>query len=171
MSFYYIREFREIRIWSRSADNIMNCISDVQQNHGIKTPLIPCESAEQACVGADVIVTVSLSTEPVVEGCWLKEGAVIISVGACRPDRRELDDELMHNSVIYIDSLQAAKAEAGDIILSGSLDRIKCDICHIIKEGAGDCREGKKFIVFKSLGMAVEDVIAAHLVYTKYLNK
>ena len=146
------------------------CISDVQLDHGIKTPLIACESAEQACVGADVIVTVSLSREPVVKGCWLKEGTVIVSVGACRPDWRELDDELMHNSVLYVDSLVAAKAESGDIILSGSIDRIKCDICHIIKEGAGDCREGKKFIVFKSLGMAVEDIIALHLVYTKYLK-
>ena len=147
------------------------CISDVQQNHGIKTPLIPCESAEQACVGADVIVTVSLSTEPVVKGCWLKEGTIVISVGACRSDWRELDDELMHNSAIYIDNIQAASAEAGDIVLSGSVDRIQCDICHIIKGGASDRREGKKFIVFKSLGMAVEDIIAAHLVYTKYLKK
>ena len=138
-------------MWSRSADNVKKCISDVQQDHGIKTPLIACESAEQACVGAAVILTATLSREPVVKGCWLKEGTVIISVGACRPYRRELDDELMHNSVIYVDNVHAANAESGDIIVSGSADRIKCDICHIIKKGAGDCREGKRFTTLSRL--------------------
>ncbi|KAI6656604.1 hypothetical protein LOD99_1399 [Oopsacas minuta] len=166
-----VKDFKEIRMWSRNADNVNKCISYLQQTHNINTPLIPYSSAEEACTDADVIVTVTLSKDPVVKGSWLKQGAVIICVGACRPDWRELDDELMLNSAIYADSVQSAKAESGDIILSGSTDRIECDLCHIVKEGERDWRGDNKFILFKSLGMAIQDVASAHLIYSNYISK
>ena len=90
---------------------------------------------EEAVRGADVIVTVTMAKEPVLFGKWVKEGAhvngqtlaagrnayyvyFIQAIGACRPDQRELDDELMQSSVVVVDSREAAEKESGDVILS-----------------------------------------------------
>ena len=117
-------------------------------------------SAEKAVRGADVVVTVTNSKEPVLRGSWLKPGCHVNAVGACRPDWRELDDEVMAN-VILVDSREAALKESGDVILSGA--KIYAEL--------GEALTGKitartnETTIFKSLGMAVEDITAATLVY------
>jgi thiomorpholine-carboxylate dehydrogenase len=113
--------------------------------------------------GADVVVTVTSSTTPVLKGAWLKSGAHVNAVGACRPDWRELDDDAMRNSVVFVDSREAAMKESGDVILSKA--KIHAEL--------GEAFAGKieidsgKTTIFKSLGMAVEDIAAALLVYSK----
>ena len=155
-------------MWSRNPENVKQCIYILQNTHNITTPLVACNSAQEACVDADVIVTVTLSKEAVVKGSWLREGALVVCVGACRPDWRELDDELMHNAAIYTDNVTSAVSESGDIILSGSKDRVAGDLCCIVREkGKRDWRGERKFILFKSLGMACEDVVAAQLICSK----
>ena len=161
-------------MWSRKPENVKSCIECVQNEHGIKTPLVPSGSAEEACSNADVIVTVTLSQSPVVRGSWLKEGALIVSVGACRPDWRELDDEVVRNAAIYVDNEVAAKAESGDLLLSKTTDAILGDIGWVLREsggGAESLRKGKRFVMFKSLGMAIEDVITAHFIHSKMQSK
>ena len=155
-------------MWSRNAENVEQCISRLQQTYNVTAPLIASSSAEEACADADVIVTVTLSKEPVVRGSWLKPGALVVCVGACRPDWRELDDELMHSSAIYTDNAVSAVSESGDIILSSSSARVEGNLCRIVKEsGKVNWRGERKFTLFKSLGMAVEDVVAAHLICSK----
>jgi len=115
---------------------------------------------------ADVIVTVTSSTTPVLKGAWLKPGCHVNAVGACRPDWRELDDEAMKRSIVFVDSREGALKESGDVILSAA--KIHAEL--------GEALAGKvpshanETTIFKSLGMAVEDIAAATLVYHSYLR-
>ena len=146
-----VRKFDEIRIWSPNEWHAKQFAKEVG---GRAMP------AEQAVRNADVVVTVTNSQTPVLRGEWLKSGSHVNAVGACRPDWRELDDEAMANSV-FVDSREAAMKEAGDIILSGA------KICGELGEAlAGKVpSRANETTIFKSLGMAVEDITAAMLVY------
>ena len=118
-------------------------------------------SAEEAVRGADVVVTVTSSKIPVVKGAWLKSGCHVNAVGACRHDWRELDDDAMRNGVLFVDSREAAMKESGDVILSGV--KIYAELGQAFA-GKIDSRANETTI-FKSLGMAVEDITSALLVY------
>ena len=146
-----VRQFEEIRVWSPTKEHADQFASEISAT---------AMSAEKAVRGADVVVTVTNSKEPVLQGSWLKPGCHVNAVGACRPDWRELDDEVMAN-VILVDSREAALKESGDVILSGA--KIYAEL--------GEALTGKitkrtnETTIFKSLGMAVEDITAATLVY------
>ena len=146
-----VREFDEIRIWSRTEAHARELADEI---NGTVT------TAKDAVRGADVVVTVTSSTTPVLKGEWLKPGAHVNAVGACRPDWRELDDQAMRN-VVFVDSRAAASQEAGDIILSRA--KIQGELGEALA-GKVDPRAGETTI-FKSLGLAVEDVASASLVY------
>jgi thiomorpholine-carboxylate dehydrogenase len=104
---------------------------------------------------------VTNATEPVLRGAWLKPGAFVAAVGAPRPDWRELDDAAMRN-VLVVDSREAAQKESGDVILSGA--KAVAEIGEILG-GARPRPAAGATVVFKSLGQAVEDALAARLVY------
>src|SRR5205807_7466925 len=111
-------------------------------------------SAEEAVRDADIVVTVTSSKTPVLRGAWLKRGCHVNAIGACRPDWRELDDDAMKGSVLFVDSREAAMKESGDVILSGA--KIYAELGEAfagkIDNRANDTTD------FKSLGMAVEDI-------------
>ena len=110
--------------------------------------------------GADVVITVTTEQEPVLKGAWLKPGCHVNAIGAPRANWRELDDEVMKN-VVFVDSREAAMVESGDVILSGA--EIVAEIGEVL---AGEVEVNtEETTIFKSLGMAVEDVAAAMLVY------
>ena len=115
---------------------------------------------EAAVRDADVVVTATSAREPVLKGEWLKTGAHVNAVGASRPDWRELDDAAMRN-VVVVDSYEGAQKESGDVILSRATPFAEL----------GEILNGTKRVetgattIFKSLGMAVEDVATAKLVY------
>ncbi|NWT07414.1 CRYM reductase, partial [Mionectes macconnelli] len=148
--------FKEVvRIWNRTKEKAEKFASSV---HG---PVRVCCSARDAVVGADVIVTVTMATEPILSGDWVKPGAHINAVGACRPNWRELDDKLMKNCFVFVDSRKAASEESGDVMLSGA--EIFAELGEVLKGTKPALPE--KTTVFKSLGMAVEDAVAAKFVY------
>ena len=146
-----VRAFDEVRVWSRNPENARRLAEEI----GAKAM-----TAEEAVRDADVVVTVTNSREPILKGAWLKRGCHVNAVGSCRPDQRELDDAAMAN-VIFVDSREGALKESGDVILSRA--RIYAEI--------GDALAGNvpllasETTVFKSLGMAVEDIASAMLVY------
>jgi len=146
-----VRQFEEIRVWSPTREHAKQFAEEIG---GIAV------SAEEAVRGADVVVTVTNSKTPVLNGSWLKPGCHVNAIGACRPDWRELDDEAM-SSVVFVDSRDGALKESGDLILSGA--KIYAEL--------GEALAGKvpshagEITMFKSLGMAVEDITAAILVY------
>lgn len=150
-----VRTVSEIRVWSRNPQNVARCASEVGA--------IASDSAEKAVRGADIVCTVTNASEPVLKGAWLKPGALVAAVGAPRPTWRELDDEAMKNIVIA-DSYEAAAQESGDVILSGA--KVWAEIGEILAGTRPRPPDGAT-LVFKALGQAVEDALAARLVYQK----
>jgi ornithine cyclodeaminase/alanine dehydrogenase-like protein (mu-crystallin family) len=147
-----VRRFEEIRVWSPTAAHAECFAKEI----GAKAM-----SAEEAVRGADVVVTATNSKTAVLKGSWLKPGCHVNAVGACRPDWRELDDDAMTKSVVFVDSREAALKESGDVILSRA--KIYAELGEAFA-GKGPPRANETTI-FKSLGMAVEDIAAALLVY------
>ncbi|CAN0016834.1 unnamed protein product [Lampetra planeri] len=147
--------FDEVRVWSRTLESAERFAGAVG---GAVTPR---RSAEEAARGADVIVTVTMATDPVLRGAWVKPGALVNVVGANGPTSREVDDDLMKSAVIYVDCREAGSRESGDIILSRA--NIFAELGEVINGSKPAHRE--KTTVFKSQGLAVEDAVAAKLVY------
>jgi ornithine cyclodeaminase/alanine dehydrogenase-like protein (mu-crystallin family) len=146
-----VRRFQEIRVWSPTREHAERFAKEI----GAKAM-----SAAEAVHGADVVVTATNAKTPVLEGSWLKSGCHVNVVGASRPDWREVDDDAMAN-VVFVDSREGAMKESGDVILSGA------KIYGELGEGlAGKIpSRSHETTIFKSLGMAVEDIAAAMLVY------
>lgn len=146
-----VRRFKEVRVWSATREHAERFAKEIGAT---------AVSAEEAVCGADVIITATNSKTPVLRGAWLKPGCHVNAIGACRPDWRELDDEAMSN-VVFVDSREGALKESGDVILSGA--KIYAEL--------GEALAGKlppranETTIFKSLGMGVEDIAAAMLVY------
>jgi ornithine cyclodeaminase/alanine dehydrogenase-like protein (mu-crystallin family) len=146
-----VRRFEEVRVWSPTKEHARQFAEEIG---GIAV------SAEEAVRGADVVVTVTNSKTPVLNGSWLKPGCHVNAIGACRPDWRELDDEAMAN-IVFVDSREGAMKESGDVVLSRA--SIYAELGEAL---AGKIpSRSKETTIFKSLGMAVEDIAAAVLVY------
>ena len=155
----HIGKFDEIRVYSPTRANLERFCE--------QTGARACASVEEACANADVVVTVTAARETVVKNAWIRDGAHVISVGACRPTHRELEGSLVARCSVYVDSRAAAMFEAGDILLAIGEGLITKE--HIRGElGARPTRQSaNECTMFKSLGMAVEDVASANLVYGK----
>lgn len=151
-----LRNFEVIKVWSPTAEH---CVRFARDN-GIAV----AESPEAALREADVIVTVTASAEALVRSAWLKAGAYINAVGAVGAERRELDSETM-NATLVVESREAAMQEAGEIIQSGCPIHAKLGELLASSGSAAERLRANGRVVFKSLGIAVEDVAAAHLVY------
>src|SRR5881397_1056499 len=152
-----VRQFEEIRVWSPNIEHAQRFAKEV----GGKAM-----SAEGAVRGADVVVTTTNSKTPVLKGSWLKPGSHVNAIGACRPDWRELDDEAMSN-VVFVDSREGAMKESGDVILSGA--KIYAELGEALADKLPP--RANETTIFKSLGMAVEDIAAAMLVYRKLISE
>lgn len=146
-----IRSFEEVRVWSRTPAHAERFAA----RHGARPMAI-----EAAVRGADVIVTATNALEPILKGAWLAPGSHVNAVGSPRPTWRELDDRAMAN-IVVVDSREAVMKEAGDVILSKAA----------IYAEAGEIFAGTKeapvaaTTIFKSVGIAIEDIAAAKLVY------
>jgi alanine dehydrogenase len=166
----HVRGLRAVRVWSPSADRLGAFVRDMQPR--TKAGIVACASARDAVDGADIIVLATSAREPVIRGEWIAGGAHICGVGACRPDQREMDTALVARGRLFVDSRAGALAESGDVLLAikdGAFD--DTHIAGELGEVASGAVEGRKspedVTIFKSLGMAVEDVAAAHLAFEK----
>ena len=147
----HVRSFREVRVWSpRNAPAFA-------ERHGVKA--VP--SAADAVRGADVVVVAASSTTPILQGRWLSPGTHVNAIGATRPDWRELDDDLVTTAPIFVDSREAALRESGDVIAARSE---VTEIGAVVAGVAPGRRNDQEITLFKSVGVAVEDVAAASLV-------
>jgi ornithine cyclodeaminase len=163
-------ELSEVRVWSPTPDHQLAFITGMESTTEAK--LIGCNSAEQAVHHADVIVLATSSSEPVIQNEWVASGAHVISVGACRPDQREMDPALIRRGRLFVDSRAAALVESGDVVMG--IQQGQFAAAHLVGE-LGEVLAGKvegrrsprDITIFKSLGLAVEDLVAADLVYRK----
>jgi len=151
-----VRKFEEIRVWSRTEGNARRFAEEVGAQ---------VTTAEEAVSGADVVLTLTSSPEPVLRGRWLKKDAIVCAVGAVTPNRRELDDEAMRGAVV-VESREAALREPGDILLAKA--EVSAEIGELLQGKQLDRRD--RPVVFKSVGIAIEDVASAKLVYDRISN-
>ena len=145
-----VRRLEEVRVWSRNTSHAQALAEEIG---GIAM------SAEDAVRDADVVVTVTSASEPVLLGRWVKPGALVNAVGAVGANNREVDDAVMEGAVI-VDSREAAAVEAGEILMSGAT--VYAELGEIVS--GTKAKPETQRIVFKSLGLAVEDLAAAKLV-------
>ncbi len=147
-----VRNFREVRVWSpRSAGAFAE-----------RFGLILARSAEEAVRGADVVVVATTSRVPVLSGRWLSPGTHVNAVGAPRPDWRELDDEMLRMAKLYVESREAASRESGDVIAAGA---IFAEVGEVLDGRIAGRQSEDEVTLFKSVGVAVEDLASADLVY------
>jgi thiomorpholine-carboxylate dehydrogenase len=148
-----VRALTDVRVWSPTREHAER----FAREHGVRA----CASAEEAVRGAQLVVAATSSPQAVVRGAWVERGAHVTTVGASRPAWRELDDDTMHAGPVFVDSRAAAVVESGDVIQSKAS----------IYAEAGELFGGivaapppGTTTIFKSLGLAVEDVVSAALV-------
>ncbi|HEX5473425.1 MAG TPA: ornithine cyclodeaminase family protein [Vicinamibacterales bacterium] len=165
-----VRAITEVRVWSRRFEHADAFVRDRQ---GTLAATIRAErSAEAAAEGADVIALVTAAHEPVLRSEWVADGTHVCAVGACRPDQREMETALVRRGRVFVDSLAAARTEAGDLVIP--LREKAFDLSHVQGElgavvaGRLAGRTGPAEVtIFKSLGLAVEDVAAARLAWER----
>jgi len=147
-----VRGFGDVRVWSpRNAGAFA-------ERFGVRATA----SAEEAVRGADVVVVATAARTPVLFGEWLSPGTHVNAVGAVRPDWRELDDEAVRRARLYVESREAASREAGDVIAAGE---VFAEIGEVVAGTRPGRQSAEEVTLFKSVGVAVEDVVAADLVY------
>lgn len=147
----HVRRFKEVRVWSpRNAPAFA-------RRHGVQA----VAGAADAVRGADVVVVAASSTTPVLQGHWLSPGTHVNAIGATRPEWRELDDDLVTTARVFVDSREAALRESGDVIAARSE---VTEIGAVVSGAAQGRRNAQEITLFKSVGVAVEDVAAASLV-------
>jgi ornithine cyclodeaminase len=165
-----VRPIEEVRVWGRDPSHVDRLLDEMTT--AVRARLVRASSGRDAALGADVIALVTASREPVLFREWVGDGTHICAVGACRPDQREMDTALVKAARVFVDSRAGALAEAGDLVIP--LKEGAIDEAHIAGEIGDVCggrvagrRTDAEITVFKSLGMAVQDVAAAHLAFER----
>ena len=164
-----VRRLAEVRVWSPTESHRSAFVRDALRD-GVR--IRAAGSVRDAVEGADLIVVATSSITPVLESAWVQDGAHICAVGACRPTHRELEAALVARSRLFVDSTIGALAEAGDIVLAIqeraiAATHIAGELGAVVSGMVAGRQNPSQVTLFKSLGMAVEDVAAARLAYTR----
>lgn len=162
-----VRPIKQIYVWGRKLENAQQVCQQVEH---LNIPCVAVDDLECYTKQADIISCATLSTEPLIEGKWLKEGQHLDMVGAYRPDMREMDDECLTRSVIFVDNMESAVRETGDIAIPLAekvieISDITTDLFALCRNTFSFNRDKHDITVFKSVGHALEDLAAAKLVF------
>lgn len=168
-----VRTLHRVRAWSREPEHVRAFVGDARRLYGIDVEA--ATSAEAAVQDADMVCTVTSAREPVLRGEWLAEGVHVNAVGASQKQARELDSSAVARARLFVDRRESTLAESGDFLVPRGEGLIGDD--HIVAE-IGDLLVGRargrrgpdEITLFKSLGLAVEDLAAAHAVYERALD-
>jgi thiomorpholine-carboxylate dehydrogenase len=163
-----VHRLRHVAVWSPNRERRERFALDAS---GAACPVRAVDHAGEAVVGADLIVLATSSPTPVIESGWVKPGAHLMSIGACRPAEREIDPVLLARARLFVDSRAAALVESGDVVMGISegrfgADHIAAEVGEVVNGGEGRRTEGD-ITLFKSLGLAIEDVTAADLAFRR----
>jgi ornithine cyclodeaminase/alanine dehydrogenase-like protein (mu-crystallin family) len=169
-----VRPIQRVRVWSRNSANRAQFAARAKARYGVTVDSV--DSAEAAVRGADIICTATSAAEPVLKGEWLSAGAHLNVVGASTPKAREVDSAAMRRSRLFVDRRESTLSEAGDFLIPKQEGVIEDD--HILAE-LGEVLLGQKpgrtapdeITLFKSLGLAVEDLASAQYLYQQAVEK
>lgn len=165
------RDLTEIKVYSRTTEKLANFCSELERR--LKVPVNPSASGEEAVRNADIVVAATTSKTPVVMSDWIRPGTHVNGIGANAADRRELDGNIFERaSIIVVDEPEQARIEAGELIdltTAGKLQWSDLIPIHELVANPPRTRDPEAITVFKSLGMALEDLAAASLIYDRYV--
>jgi alanine dehydrogenase len=169
-----VRNLHSIKIYSPSGTSATKIKQELESEIGVAIEV--AKSAEETVRGSDLIVTATTAKEPIVTAKWLQPGAHINAVGSHRPDSRELDGTTLARSNVFVDSRDAIMAECGDVLLalkekSITPDHVQTEIGEVLAETKSGRRRTDEITLYKSVGVAIQDVATADLVYHKALEK
>jgi alanine dehydrogenase len=165
-----VRELRDVRVWSPNARSRERFVAEMSGH--VSARLHNSTSAQQAVEGADLVVLATSSPTPVIDRAWVAPGTHVVSVGACRPDQREMAPDLVQRGRLFVDSRAAALVESGDVVIGMREQRfdeqhIAGELGELVLGRVAGRQSDDQITIFKSLGMAVEDVVSADLVFRK----
>ncbi len=167
-----VRNVTSARVWSRNRDAVREFAE--RESMRLRIPIEPSARARDAVEGADIICTVTASREPVLAGEWLRDGAHVNAVGASLPVARELDTAALVRGRLYVDRRESTFNEAGDFLIpknEGAIDddHVVGELGELLLGRVPGRRSPSEVTIFKSLGLAIEDVAAAHFIYDRAL--
>ncbi len=141
-------------------------------NRLVETPVEVADNAEEVVGQAEILAVCTDSDDPVLDGRWVQEGALILAIGNATPNKRELDTIAVKRSKVVCDSCRSCLVEAGDLLIpieEGSISRddIGLDLAHVILDRTRGRQHRDEIILFKSVGLAFEDIVAASHVYLR----
>lgn len=166
----HVRQLKDVRVWSPTAAHRESFAANASKESGLSVRA--CATAGEAVRGADIIVLATASKTPIIDDADVAEGAHICAVGACRPDQREMPTALIKRAHVIVDSRAAALKEAGELLIpinEGAITdaHIAGELGDVINGAASGRKDAAQVTIFKSLGMAVEDVVAAQLTVSR----
>jgi alanine dehydrogenase len=169
-----VRPLRRVRVWSRRPESAARFAVEEGARHGLPVEAVP--SAAAAVAGADLVCTVTSSHQPVLAGEWLSPGAHVNAVGASLATARELDSAAVARARLFVDRRESTVNESGDYLVplrEGLItpDHIQGEIGELLLGRLAGRRSPGEITLFKSLGLAVEDLAAAHHVYRQALAR
>jgi alanine dehydrogenase len=165
-----VRKISQVRVWSRNAEKRAAFAAETTSQFGV--PVAAVETAEQAVRGAQIVVTATYAKDPVLSADWVAPGTHINAMGSNQAARREIPAELVRRAdSIAVDSIEQARMESGDLLLamedkdwsSPRIVELKDVAAGLVKPRTAP----EQITLFKSVGLAVEDVIAAAFVYER----
>lgn len=165
-----VRDVKRVKVWSPNFEHAQSFAE--RESERFKIPIKAADSAEKAVEGVDIVCTVTAATEPVLKGRWIAPGTHINAVGSSIPTARELDSEAVLKSKLYVDRRESALNEAGDFLIpknEGAIgdQHILGEIGDLLLDKIKGRKSPEEITLFKSLGLAVEDVAAAYYIYQK----
>lgn len=167
------RRLRRVRVWSRDPARVARFAEHASERFGIGVEA--AGSAREAVLGADLVCTVTASRESVLRGDWLAAGAHVNAVGASLPTARELDTPAIVAARLFVDRRESALHESGDFLIpkaEGAITdaHIQAELGEVLTGVHPGRRAPDEITVFKSLGLALEDVAAAHRIHENALR-
>ncbi len=158
-----VRKLASAAVWSRDPSHAARFVREV--GGAAPCPVRTAATVREAMRGAHIVVAVTAARDPITDAAWLEPGMHLCAVGSSAPDFRELDAATVARSRVFVDSRAAAEVEAGDLLLAareGSPAQVVAELGEVAA-GAPGRRSDEEITLFKSLGLAVEDVVTARL--------
>src|SRR5882724_700349 len=168
-----VRKLNRIKLYSPSGTRAANVKKNLEPEVGVDIDVV--NSAEETVRDSDLVVTATTAQQPILKSEWLKPGAHVNAVGSHRPDSREIDGPTVARSKVVVDSREAIMAECGDILLaikekSVTENHIHAEIGEVLARTKPGRSSASEVTLYKSVGIAIQDVATAQLLYRKALE-